>query len=217
MNTTSGAEQSGAPENRRCVIMGGGPVYSGVSRTGLLIACDGGYESLKAMGRMPDLLVGDFDSLPGPPSEMAPENILRLNTEKDDTDMMAAIKEGLRRGCAEFHIYGGTGGRLDHTVANLQCLAYLSKRGARGFLYGEDTVTTAITNGRADFGASREGLISVFAHSGQAKGVWERGLKYRLDGVVLSDDIPIGVSNEFIGQESSVEVEDGTLLIIYPK
>ena len=206
----------------RCVIVGAGPFHgfdkSRVSAA-FVIACDGGYKHLAGLGLTPDLLVGDFDSLSASEilPQLTPHNVVILKKEKDDTDTLAAIKEGLSRGFSEFHIYGGMGGaRVDHTAANLQCLAYLCKRGARGFLYGGDAVATAITGGRLKFGAPCAGTVSVFAHSGEAKGVWERGLKYRLDGVTLTDDVPLGVSNEFMGRESAVEVNDGTLTVFYP-
>ena len=64
----------------------------------------------------------------------AGERVRRLPVEKDDTDTLAAVKLGLERGCTDFWIYGGTGGkRLDHTLANLQTLLYLRRRGPVAF------------------------------------------------------------------------------------
>ena len=75
--------------------------------------------------------VGDFDSLGQVPEG---ENIVRHPVMKDDTDMMLAVKLGLERGYTRFHIYGGMGGRTDHTIANIQTLAYIAGRGASAFL-----------------------------------------------------------------------------------
>lgn len=78
----------------------------------------------------PQLLLGDFDSLAEVP---ALPHVERVPVEKDDTDMMLAIKRGLERGETLFHLYGGMGGqRTDHTVANLQALLYLADHGAEG-------------------------------------------------------------------------------------
>jgi thiamine pyrophosphokinase len=93
-----------------------------------VIAADAGYNTLKRLGITADLLVGDFDSLGFRPEH---PNIVEHPPEKDDTDMMLAVKEGLRRGSRTFVILGGLGGRLDHTVANIQTLAFLPKQCAR--------------------------------------------------------------------------------------
>ena len=89
----------------------------------------------------PDLLIGDFDSVSEEEEKAVrlleqeiPDRVIRLAREKDDTDMLAALKEGLARGYRQFHIYAGTGGRFDHTLANIQCLLYLKKRDAVGYL-----------------------------------------------------------------------------------
>ena len=132
-----------------------------------VIAADGGYARLLALGIPADLVVGDFDS---------------LAWEKDETDMLAAIRLGLKKGYRAFYLYGGTGGRTDHTLANLQCLAFLSKRGARGFLFGANEAITAITDGEIAWGPGGRGTVSVFAHGGRAEGVSIRGLKYPLCG-----------------------------------
>ena len=131
------------------------------------------------------------------------------------TDMMIAVKEGLRRGFSRFALFGGLGGRLGHTLANIQTLAYLSKHGARGFLCGERETVTTVTDGTVSFSAVYSGYISVFCLDVPARGVTLCGLKYPLDGAVLTASVPLGVSNEFTGTASSVTVENGTLVIVW--
>lgn len=179
-----------------------------------VIAVDGGYRYLEQAGMRIDLVVGDFDSLQYRPQH---PRVLVLNPEKNDTDMRSAILEGVRGGYDIFHIYGGTGGRMDHTIANIQLLAELSRDGRQGFLFGGDYVLTALTDGALTFPGETKGYVSVFSHSDQAIGVSLSGLKYRLEGAVLQNTYPLGVSNEFTGAESMISVEKGTLLICYPK
>ena len=116
-----------------CYIFGAGSFYGLSQRPApgdTVIAADGGWEPCRGEGLTPDLLLGDFDSLHTVPDFA---HIRRVPVEKDDTDMMLAIKEGLARGETEFHLYGGMGGRrTDHTIANLQCLLYLAEHGAQG-------------------------------------------------------------------------------------
>lgn len=199
-----------------CYVVGAGENYGldFVPEQGdYVIAVDGGYEYLEQAGIVIDMAVGDFDSLRQRPRHA---NVISLNAEKDDTDMRAAVWEGLRRGYGMFHIYGGTGGRMDHTIANMQLLAELSQKGKQGFLFGRDCVMTALTNGELLFPEGIWGYVSVFAHSDQAVGVTLSGLKYPLKDAVLKNTYSLGVSNELRGQKSKISVEKGTLLISYP-
>lgn len=178
----------------------------------LLLAADGGLVHLERQGLVPHLVVGDFDSLGRVPEG---NNIIRHPVEKDDTDTMLAIKTGLERGYRDFVLYGCLGGRLDHAYANLQALVFLARRGAAGWLLGGSLAVTAIRNGRLEFGAGREGVISVFCPDGEARGVTLTGLHYPLRDAVLTSAFPLGVSNRFTGAAASVSVEDGTLLVLW--
>lgn len=179
-----------------------------------VIAVDAGLRYLEKRGIRADLVIGDFDTLKCIPKH---PNTVVLSAEKDDTDTLAAVREGIKAGYTSFHIYCGTGGRIDHTMANLQVLAYLSANNMRGFLFDNDTVITAITNGRLCFEKIPCGYVSVFSYSEKAEGVTLCGLKYELNNAALTNTFPIGVSNEFIGRESSISVSNGTLLIVFPK
>ncbi|MDD6503776.1 MAG: thiamine diphosphokinase [Oscillospiraceae bacterium] len=175
-----------------------------------VIAADGGYAALQALGVTADLVVGDFDSLGYVPQA---EEVVQHPVMKDDTDMMLAVKLGLDRGYRNFVLTGSVGGRLDHTLANLQTLMYLAQQGARGILYGEGTVITVLKDGSLTL--TGEGVLSVFCLSGEARGVTEQGLLYGLDNAVMVSGYPIGVSNEFTGVPATISVTDGTLIILW--
>ncbi len=177
----------------------------------LVIAADGGYEyCLESVG-VPDLAVGDFDSLGYIPKGV---KVLVYPPEKDDTDLGIAIKEALARGCEELYIFGATGGRLDHTVASLQWLLSLAKRGISAFLFGQGFTATATAGGLL-FPDSYRGTVSVFAVGGECRGVTLSGLRYKLEGATLSPDMPLGVSNEFTGEEAEISCQEGILLILW--
>lgn len=177
-----------------------------------VIAADGGFAPLRDIGIEPDLVVGDFDSLGSVPEGY---EVVRHPVEKDDTDMMLAVSEGLKRGYRMFSLLGGMGGRLDHTLANIQTLVFITKSGAVGFLSGGGTVITAINNGAVRFDAGKRGFVSAFSLGDRAESVSMRGLKYGLDNAVITNDVPLGVSNEFTGAESVIEVKKGTLAVLW--
>lgn len=197
-----------------CYIVGACPPGELVLGPGprLVIAADRGLVYLEEQGLVPDLIVGDFDSLGRVP---AGDNIIRHPVEKDDTDTMLAVKVGLERGCRTFVLYGGVGGRLDHTVANLQTLSFLADHGARGYLVGEGSIAAAIKNGSLDFGPEMVGTISVFCAGSPAGGVDLEGLYYPLRDGSLTAGFPLGVSNSFTGRPARVSVRRGTLLVLW--
>lgn len=211
---------------KKCVIIGAGACDTQKLRKQLIfnendlcIAADGGLDYLLEIGWMPDIVLGDMDSLEHEElirSGHADFCIKRLPVEKDDTDMLAAVKEGLAAGYRQFELYGALGGRLDHTFANVQCLLYLLNRGARGILVGDDATVLLIRNEKLSFPAAQTAKgerVSVFAFGGDAHGVSERGLKYLLDNVTVKSEFPIGVSNEFTGEDAEIAVDNGMLLI----
>lgn len=178
-----------------------------------VIAADRGFDSLAAYGVTPNLAVGDFDSLGHRPNH---PNVIQLPQEKDDTDMVFALRQGLELGYRRFVLLGGVGGRLEHTLGNLQLLDWLATQGAQGFLAGEKTVATAIRDGaHMRFPDSMAGYLSVFCNSGTAEGVTLAGLKYPLDRCTLTGSFPLGVSNQFLGECARVSVEEGSLLLLW--
>jgi thiamine pyrophosphokinase len=202
-------------ENRKCIIVGAGSFQGMAIRPqpgDLVIAADGGFDHLQKEGIRPDVLMGDFDSIERQPEH---EHLIRFSPIKDDTDMALAAAYGSEQGYDTFLIYGGLGGRLDHTLANLQMMTGLSRQGKAVYLIGEGVILTAITSERISFDESCQGMISVFCLGEPATGVTERGLKYALEDSVLTCDRALGVSNEFTGVRSSIEGKEGTLVILW--
>ena len=180
---------------------------------GLVIAADGGLRHTLALDLTPDVILGDFDSL-----GHIPAGALVYPVEKDDTDSMLAIKQGLSRGCDRFYLYGALDGqRVDHTMANFQALHYLCDRGAMGYLIGSRQIVCALQNGTLELPAHFKGYISVFCLGSDAVGVTLRGLKYETENARLTAGFPLGVSNQFTGKRAEISVSDGTLLLIWDR
>ena len=198
-----------------CFIFGAGE-FDGLTAVpgdgDLIIAADAGLRYLKELNITPDVLLGDFDSLGYIPDG---KEIIRYPSVKDDPDMALAVEWAEKRGYSRFFLYGGTGGRIDHTIGNLQLLAYIARRGMEGYLFGWGSGLTAIHNSAITFGKDFTGMISVFCIGKDACGVTEKGLKYELENGTLTTDKSLGLSNEFTGKESCISVKDGTLLITW--
>ena len=206
----------------KCIIIGAGDLTMGelsVQEDDYVIAVDGGLSYCGILEVEPDLIIGDFDSVSEQEKlaiealqEEIPERIVALPVEKDDTDMLAALKKGLELGYRDFRIYAGTGGRFDHTLANIQCLLYLKNRDATGYLVDGTGMILVLQNEAVHLNRKLEGTMSLFALGKEAKGVTIQGMKYTLEDYTLTNDYPIGISNEFIGEEACISVEDGELV-----
>ena len=199
---------------RACAIVGAGdfyPEHFNPDAYELIIAADGGAKKLLDIGVVPDLLVGDFDSLAELPGGI---ETLRHKVEKDETDMHLSLLEGAKRGCDTFYLFGGVGGRIDHTFANYCLLNYAKEQGYAAYLMDKDYYAFAIKNESVKLRGKRGGTFSVFAFGGVARGVSVSGAKYPAQGVELSPDFPLGVSNSFLDGAASISVGDGVLLIM---
>lgn len=196
-----------------CYIFGAMPVerMPQIPRDAYVIAADGGYRSLAQAGITPDLVIGDFDSAPRPDGD----NVSVFPKRKDDTDMMLAVKEGLMRGYRRFYLYGGVGGRLDHTLANIGALAFLRERGATAFLCGDrETLTLLYAGDRMTLPESTGKTVSLFACS-EAATVGLTGLLYAGDAITLKNSFPLGVSNETVGEAAEIAVTAGSVLAVF--
>ncbi len=179
-----------------------------------VIAVDGGLTALEALGRKPDVAMGDFDSLGYVPRGM---RVVRYPVEKDKSDMELALDRVRRLHYDEAYIYGALGGRLDHTLANLQLGAKFSERGVYVRMIGAHELLSFITGPDVlELPAAETGTVSVFSLSDEATGVFERGLRYGLDDAVLTNRTSLGLSNEMKGEGALIGVESGTLVVCMP-
>ena len=211
---------------RACVVFGAGEYYGegsvriDVPDDAFVVAADGGLDHTRRLGVTPDVVVGDFDSLRGAlPADGT--RTVTLPPLKDDPDLLSALKVGWAAGCRTFHIYGGLGGRIDHTLANINLLAAVSTHGGIAFLHGDGQIVTAITDGSLRFAAheTRPGdMVSVFAHGETARGVTETGLRYEIADAAMDHTEAVGVSNEFRNDvPTEISVRSGTLVVVVPE
>lgn len=177
----------------------------------IVICADGGYALAKAAGIKASLVLGDFDS--GSPPDDTPWQ--RVPPEKDDTDTMLCLKHAIKAGAEDILLVGGMGGRLDHTLSNLQTLAYASKRGVRAAWCARGQYLFLLEGPQETFVAHPgNGYLSLLAFSPKCTGVCVSGVAYPLDGATLTSDFPLGVSNVITGARAKVSVVEGTLAVI---
>lgn len=174
-----------------------------------IMGADVGWKLAAQAGVECDLAIGDFDSAPEPPHG----RVERHPVIKDDTDVMLCIRRALSMGLRDILIIGGLGGRLDHTIANVQSLAFIADHGARGALSDGNVHMFIVKNGEICVPRAA-GKLSVFALSDVCEGVSIRGAKYEVENVCITNAFPIGAGNDFTEDFARISVRRGTLLVI---
>ncbi|HNX65145.1 MAG TPA: thiamine diphosphokinase [Oscillospiraceae bacterium] len=182
---------------------------------GYIICADGGLKHVEKLGLTPNVLIGDFDT--ASPDGYGSYEIIKYPCEKDDTDTMLAAKLAAERGYNEVAIYGGIGGRIDHTFANIQTLNFLKEKGIIAELIGDNEVMTILKDEEKTFPRKDGFYFSVFSYSEKSSGVFLEGVKYPLTDAVVYNSFPIGVSNEILVDYCTVKVKKGTLLIVFSR
>lgn len=204
---------------KRCIVIGSMPVdfdlKSILTPDDFIYCADGGYVHAQKQGIEPDIIVGDFDSSAQPTDTKA--RVIKLPCEKDDTDTYYIARRIVAEGYTHAIFCGVTGGRLDHTIANIQMLKFLEASGVDTTIMDRDTAIKVITNRSTVLPPQDDCYFSVFSLDEKCIGVSEKGGKYQLYDVELTNDFPIGVSNEFAGNAVEISVKKGSLLIITTK
>ena len=185
-----------------------------------LIAADKGVEFFIKTDWVPDVAVGDFDSLSSAGEKylntLKETEIVRLKPEKDDSDTQSAVNFAIDRGAKNITIFGATGNRIDHLIANFGLLVLGRERGADITLidqwnYMKLIESHTVLKKEEQFGK----YVSFFSLEGDLTGLTLRGFKYPLNKYHLKvSDSGLTVSNEIVDEEACVEFDAGSLLML---
>jgi thiamine pyrophosphokinase len=193
------------------------PYRALIQAADLLIAADGGALPLLQLGILPQIVIGDLDSL----DEIALATLERERVElrqsprtKDETDLELALLYAVERGAQTIDVLGALGGRWDHTVANLTMLAMPELLGRRVRLLDRDQ-TLFLVRSAAELVGQRGDTISQIPLAGPAHGVTTRGLLYPLTDSTLVFERARGISNVLLEPPGHVSLRDGLLLVVH--
>ncbi|WP_066648018.1 thiamine diphosphokinase [Christensenella timonensis] len=181
----------------------------------LKIAVDGGLAVFEECGVIPDLMIGDMDSvdaslLQGYSFMQVP--LYQASSEKDETDGMLALDEAIARGAKRIVLLGATGGRIDHLLSNLMLLRRAHEKDVK-LVICDALQEIVIEKGGFEICGSVGQTVSILPVNEQACVHCFDGLYYPLDHLVLRNDEPRGVSN-VLTKECAVLHSDDYVLVI---
>jgi len=186
-----------------------------------VIACDSGFEHCSSIGILPQITVGDFDSISEEAfskMEASGSQIIKLNPIKDDTDAEAALDIAVKRTSKEDAIYilGATGTRIDHILGNISLLGYGLKRDRTVYIVDSHNRVQMIESGQT-LELSKSGqygkFISIFPYGRVADGVEMKGFKYPLNRAILEGFNTLTVSNEITEEIAYISLKKGYLIV----
>jgi thiamine pyrophosphokinase len=208
----------------RVVVVASGEPHPGdagwLRGAAVVIAADGGAAWLNSLGRTPDLLVGDLDSIdPELLAELVRSGVPveRHPADKEASDAELALLCAAEAG-DEVVLIGALGGlRLDHELANLLLIADRRWRDALHDLriVRGSTLVRALHGGdRLAIEAAPGSTVTLLPIGGDAEGVRTAGLRYPLHADALRLGRSRGLSNQVVRAPASVSLEEGTLLVV---
>lgn len=205
----------------RYIILGAAPcsctdkIKETVNDSDYIICADGGYDTAMRCGIAPDLFIGDMDSVT---STIKCLDAIKLPCQKDETDLIHAVKFAESKGASEIILFGATGGRIDHTFGNLCILKYLCEKNIKHKIVDENCEIIMACDEDILIEDKVGSLISVLPFGTDYCTVTYTGMEYPANSKKLYCNFPVGISNNVINFHASISVESGfALIFIYDK
>jgi thiamine pyrophosphokinase len=208
---------------RAAIFLNGSPESSDLlrrvaGRADLIVAADGGARYALEAGVVPDLVVGDMDSLGEDLArkvERRGASLERHPVRKDEMDGQLAVLAARERGASAADLLCAVGGGLGALFAIPHILLAAERIGLRSTVVADRVRMFVVEAGYRSVEGEPQDSISIFPLSGPATGITLEGMEYPLENAILEPGDTLGFHNELIGSEATVSVEEGTLLVVH--
>ena len=187
-----------------------------------IIVADSGMEFVRRAGLVPNMIIGDFDSVALETLELFRTECMEkgivwkeLNPIKDDTDTEFAIRQAMRLGVKEIVILGGTGTRLDHMLGNIALLGIGLEEDISIQLVDVHNRIQMIDK-PLQFRKDKQfgNMVSLVPYFGEVKGLTLKGFKYPLEDFTMGGFSSLGISNEIVDEVAEITFDEGYLIVI---
>jgi thiamine pyrophosphokinase len=180
-----------------------------------IICADGGARHALALGLAPQVIIGDMDSLPQgfDPSTFKGE-FIQVSEDKNETDLELALNHALSLHPHAIVIIAALGGRLDQTLGNISLITDL-RLSTFDIRLNDGVEEIILCRDQASVKGSSGDTVSLIPWGGEVSGVQTENLKWPLRSETLYPYKTRGISNEMLGEEASVKIKSGLLLIVH--
>jgi len=199
------------------IICGGaisdyGFIKTQINADDTIICADSGYDHAVKMCLVPDIIVGDFDSIKKAPGDVP---CLRYPSHKDLTDTEIAINYARDNNFTDFLLIAAIGSRMDHSLTNILLLKNFAERGETAVIINENNKIMITVNKL--FLCEPVGSVISLVPITDCTGVTTENLEYPLNEAVMYAGTGLGISNIMLDDNASVSVRDGLMLVIVAK
>ena len=190
----------------------------GFTRDDIVICADGGASNALKMGLIPDVVIGDMDSIKFGVKEKIRENSAKTryiptSPQKDESDTQLAVEYALELGVKKIMITGAVGDRMDHTLANIILLSSPELENIDVRMLTDNSDMFIVRKPVVINGVPGK-TITLISLSPYTYFIRTRGLKYELKEEKLVFSPVRGLSNEFVDKKAKLDIREGTLLVI---
>ncbi len=184
-----------------------------------IIAADGGAKHILQLGRRPNVLIGDLDSITREAQqelEKTNTEIIQFSRDKNETDLELAITHAINLNPPQIVIVAALGNRLDQTLGNISLMT--SSQLAHFDVRLDDGVNEVLfCREQAQVHGKSGDIVSLVPWQGDVTGVVTSGLKWPLQSEILYSNKTRGISNEMLDEIATIKNESGLLLVIHTR
>jgi len=184
-----------------------------------IIAVDGGANKVRNLNLLPDLIIGDLDSITEKNKKYySKKNIetIKYPVEKDQTDSEIAVDYCLENNFKELYLTSALGGRIDQQLANINLLEYIYELNLKARIISKK-IEIALIDRKKQFFNKKGFRLSLIPQSKVVRGLNIKGCKYNLDNMDIERSKSRGISNLILGAEAEVNLQSGLLFYILEK
>lgn|SRR5690625_894534 len=182
------------------------------------IGADGGALTLINHGINVDYAVGDFDSITLKEKRVIKNSVNHFQqypSEKDETDLEIAITKAFELQADEIILFGVTGGRLDHTLINIQTLLLLKQRKVNAIVVDRYNKLELTLPGKHDvIYEEKYPNISFIPMTPVVRGITLEGFYYPLTSKDLFMGSTLCISNKLLSKKGTFFYEEGILILV---
>lgn len=184
-----------------------------------ILSADGGTDYCVELGIIPDLVIGDLDSISPKTLDILKKKEVPINVfpiKKDKTDSQLSIEYLMDKGAEEITIIGAIGSRIDHTLANILLLKTIKDKGIKGKIVHNNNIIYIIDD-ELILDKKNGYFVSIIPIESKGVLVSLKGFEYNLSKVKIDFASTLGVSNFVIDKKGYIKVHEGECLVVVSK
>lgn len=188
-----------------------------IKKADICIGADKGALFLVEAGIKPYLSIGDFDSVSEEQFNLIKQNSMNIKDfdaiDKDYTDTELALHEAIALQPEKITIIGALGTRFDHSIANIQLLTLATQHQIKADIIDTHNKITLVSDS-IKVTKDHYPFLSILPFTESVEGINLIGFKYPLENATIKKGQAIGISNIILDEEATIEIKNGTLLVI---